>query len=200
MAPRSEEQFQKIREEKQEQILLAALEEFSEHGYHHTSMSKIAASAGISKGLIYNYFPSKDELLAAVFIDGMKFMGEFIQPLMNEEMTDELFEEVITKTLDSLERNKNFYRLYFSMYFHKDIMEKLRSNLDDVMGEYMNKMAVYYENHGSKDPMVDALFASMIMDGLAIMYVASPFDIPMEAMKERAKNIILYQLVNYKKR
>ena len=63
MSPRSAKQFDEIRKQKKELILESALELFAENGFHATSISQIAKKAGISKGLIYNYFESKNEIL-----------------------------------------------------------------------------------------------------------------------------------------
>ena len=76
MSPRTKEQFVEIRENRKEQIMQVALELFASEGYAHCSISKLAESAGISKGLMYNYFESKEQLLAAILDKGMQ---EFIQ-------------------------------------------------------------------------------------------------------------------------
>jgi AcrR family transcriptional regulator len=47
------------------QILEAALEEFAERGYAGARMAAVALRAGIAKGLIYHYFPSKAALFQA---------------------------------------------------------------------------------------------------------------------------------------
>jgi AcrR family transcriptional regulator len=47
------------------QILEAAIEEFAERGFDGARMAAVAARAGIAKGLIYHYFPSKAELFQA---------------------------------------------------------------------------------------------------------------------------------------
>lgn len=47
---------------RREQILKAALAEFTAHGYAATSIAKIAERAGISKGNVYVHFASKDEI------------------------------------------------------------------------------------------------------------------------------------------
>ena len=44
-------------------VLAAALELFSNNGFHATTTAKIAQLAGVSEGTIYKYFPSKNELL-----------------------------------------------------------------------------------------------------------------------------------------
>lgn len=48
------------------QILEAAVEEFTERGYGAARMAAVAERAGIAKGLIYHYFPSKENLFRAV--------------------------------------------------------------------------------------------------------------------------------------
>lgn len=49
-----------------EKILAAALEAFGEKGFSGTRMEDVAARAGITKGAIYLYFPSKQALLEAL--------------------------------------------------------------------------------------------------------------------------------------
>jgi TetR/AcrR family transcriptional regulator of autoinduction and epiphytic fitness len=51
---------------KREAILQAAIVEFRTHGFAGTSMDRVAAVAEVSKRTVYNHFPSKDELFAAI--------------------------------------------------------------------------------------------------------------------------------------
>lgn len=53
------------RADREEQIQRVAIDDFSENGYAGASMVSIAARAGISKPLIYQYFGSKDGLYLA---------------------------------------------------------------------------------------------------------------------------------------
>ncbi|ACX68323.1 TetR/AcrR family transcriptional regulator [Paenibacillus sp. FSL H8-0457] len=62
MAPLNEEQLHQIRDERKEQIMRAAIKVFSKRGIFGTKMSMIAGEAGVSHGLLYHYFKSKDEL------------------------------------------------------------------------------------------------------------------------------------------
>src|SRR5215472_11312550 len=48
------------------QIVDAAKQRFREGGFHATTMAEIAAQAGVSVGLLYRYFPSKDEIIQAI--------------------------------------------------------------------------------------------------------------------------------------
>jgi AcrR family transcriptional regulator len=49
-------------DERREQLIARATELFASHGYEELSMSRIAREAGISKALLYHYFPSKRQL------------------------------------------------------------------------------------------------------------------------------------------
>ena len=51
----------------QDQVLRAALDLFSTQGYATTSVQEIVAAAGVTKGAMYHYFASKDDLLFAIY-------------------------------------------------------------------------------------------------------------------------------------
>ena len=54
------------KQQRREAIVAIAAHSFLEHGYAGTSMSAIAAELGGSKGTLWSYFPSKEELFGAV--------------------------------------------------------------------------------------------------------------------------------------
>ncbi len=72
MSPLTEEQLHQIRDERKEQIMAAAAKVFARRGISGAKMSMIAAEAGISHGLLYHYFTSKDELFTAIVRDAME--------------------------------------------------------------------------------------------------------------------------------
>lgn len=66
MAQSNKDKQQQIRNERREQILSTAVKVFSRRGVVGTKMSMIAQEAGISHGLLYHYFKSKDELFTTL--------------------------------------------------------------------------------------------------------------------------------------
>ena len=56
-----------VTQERTAQITAAALTAFAQLGFHKTRMDDIASEAGLSKGTLYLYFKSKDEIITAVF-------------------------------------------------------------------------------------------------------------------------------------
>ena len=78
------------------QVLEAAECCFARSGFHGASMAEISKAAGMSAGHIYNYFESKDDIIAAFVQQNM----ERVSALINE--LDEC-EDPLQATLDDLE-------------------------------------------------------------------------------------------------
>src|SRR5579884_3030566 len=70
---------EKQRQEREELILKAAEEVFMEKGYYETSIDEIAASVGIAKGTVYLHFPSKEDLVIAIFQHDMEKLLQLIK-------------------------------------------------------------------------------------------------------------------------
>ena len=56
-----------MQEEKRRLILDAAVRVFARKGFHAARVGDVAEEAGVAHGLLYHYFPSKDEVLATIF-------------------------------------------------------------------------------------------------------------------------------------
>ena len=85
MSPRSKQQFEEIREASQRKIFDASLELFGTKGFEATSIAQIAKSAGISKGLIYNYFESKEALLESMIHDLVSVGDEMVEQIWSDQ-------------------------------------------------------------------------------------------------------------------
>lgn len=66
------------KEQRQAELLEAAIEVFARRGYQATTMDDIAERAGVSKGMLYIYFKNKEALFGAVF----RWYGQFISETM----------------------------------------------------------------------------------------------------------------------
>lgn len=62
----NEPRFQRRKEDRPREIAEAAFEAFAENGYAATRVQEVARRAGVSKGLMYLYFKTKEELFKAV--------------------------------------------------------------------------------------------------------------------------------------
>jgi TetR/AcrR family fatty acid metabolism transcriptional regulator len=74
---------EKQRQEREALILQAAEEMLIEKGYYETSIDEIAARVGISKGTVYLHFPSKENLVFAIFEHDMQEFLQFVERTMS---------------------------------------------------------------------------------------------------------------------
>lgn len=66
-------------EEKSRGILDNAAQVFAEQGMDKASMSQIAAHAGVSKALLYHYYPSKDALIFAIILTHLQELDSAVE-------------------------------------------------------------------------------------------------------------------------
>ena len=62
----NEPRYQRRKEDRPQEITAAALDAFAEKGYAATRVEEVAKRAGVSKGLLYLYFRTKEELFKSV--------------------------------------------------------------------------------------------------------------------------------------
>ncbi|MFF2019384.1 TetR/AcrR family transcriptional regulator [Paenibacillus sp. NPDC058177] len=98
-------------------IVTAAMELFSNKGYHQTNTKQIAAAAGVSTGSFYSYFTDKK----AVFIEVLKYYNEALLSRVDASLAEINFDNsdkkaVISHLVDSLILSHQVYT-----GFHKEL-------------------------------------------------------------------------------
>ena len=182
--PRTEEQNKEIRENKRSVIMQAAVELFANEGFHSTSISQIAQKAGISKGLIYNYFESKEELVKEIFLEGMEQLFSLFDSDKDGVLTNEVFVYFVNEVFNSLESNLNYWKLYFTLIMQPPVMKLVDQKLMELMEPLMKTLYDYYARKGRKNPEVDTRLFAAIIDGIGFHYILDPENFPMEEIKQ----------------
>ena len=55
--------------DKRTKLMLTAKKLFSKHGFYGTATARIAKDAGVSNGILFHYFSTKDKLIEAMYFD-----------------------------------------------------------------------------------------------------------------------------------
>jgi TetR/AcrR family transcriptional regulator len=92
-------------------ILEAAMGTFAEKGLAASSISEIAAAAGVTKSLIHHHFGSKQALWDAAKDRYFRSYFEVQMGMLEAEGSAELLEESIEKYFDFLKKNPSFVRM-----------------------------------------------------------------------------------------
>lgn len=85
---KQKERFEAMRAEATEKILLSAAKLFAHKTFGKTTMQDIADDAGLSKGLAYRYFATKEEIMSRLIeisIPGLDRMAELFQQEGNKK-------------------------------------------------------------------------------------------------------------------
>lgn len=110
--------FLRIPEEKQHRILQAAVTEFARNGYESANTNRIAKSAEISVGSLFQYFDSKEDLFLTTIEFGSAELKKELSSLAEAEVGADFFQTVedILRTIQRHSReNPDLIRLYNEM-------------------------------------------------------------------------------------
>ncbi|MBN2039155.1 MAG: TetR/AcrR family transcriptional regulator [Spirochaetes bacterium] len=124
MSPRTPQQFQEIREEKITLIMDVALECFASEGFYRTSISQIAKRAGISKGLLYNYFESKEALLKAIIDKSIIEIYRYLDINKDGYLSEDEFDFFIRKMHTLFKNKRSFWMLLIQLLVQNDVREQ----------------------------------------------------------------------------
>lgn len=123
--------------DKQEKILLAALELFAKEGYNATSTSKVAKAAGVSEGLIFRHFQNKEGLLKALLKEGEDRMKQLFVEIVMETDPKAVIRKTLELPLKVRPDEYGFWKLQFKLkwemeHHYDDKMEPLRLALTNA--------------------------------------------------------------------
>ena len=193
MSPRTPDQFDEIRDSRRLQIMEAALKLFATEGYGHTSISKLAAQAGISKGLMYHYFESKEALLEAIIDHGMAEYVDFFDPDHNGILESEELVDFIKKVFATMREHQEYWILFINVIMQPKVKELLKDRLIlQHMEQFLSMLKVYFEKKGFEDPYLEVITFSALIEGFGILMIyADPAVIfPEELINKFEKRII----------
>ncbi|HCA87115.1 MAG TPA: TetR family transcriptional regulator [Streptomyces sp.] len=98
-----------------QRLLAAATRLFADRGYDRTSVQEIVEAAGVTKGALYHYFGSKDDLLHEIYGRVLRLQQERLDALAGsdapvEQRLREAAADVVVTTLEHLDDTVIFFR------------------------------------------------------------------------------------------
>lgn len=171
--------FQEKRELSISKLVDVALCLFSTQGYESTSIRAIATEAGMSLGLLYNYFKSKDELLEEIFRRGVQDIHESFKLLPEKESKRSGIEQHIRQTVKLLKEKKDFWKLLHGIRMQSPVVRHLMTEMNEQTTFIEDRIRQNLIEAGIPFPELEAklLFASI--DGMAhhfLLYDNYPVD------------------------
>ncbi|HET7143475.1 MAG TPA: TetR/AcrR family transcriptional regulator [Anaerolineales bacterium] len=160
--------FLNLPEEKRQGIVNAAIDEFAEFGFEASSINRIVANSGISKGSFYQYFEDKMDVFKYLMDVIAKEKTEYFKGRHPPSANLDTFEYFRWLIKIGMEFNSSHPRLVQAisrvllvegLYYGKDLTEYHKMSTDGI--SMMIKQAV---ENGEVDPSVDLELAVIIME------------------------------------
>ncbi|MCB0474412.1 MAG: TetR/AcrR family transcriptional regulator [Flavobacteriaceae bacterium] len=191
MTPKTPEQFEMIRKERKDLLMAAALKLFASKGFATTSIMDIAREAGVSKGLLYNYFESKDELVKEIVLEGIQKITIDIDFDFSIKLDKQRFIQLIDKYFELIEQSKDYWKLYMAVLAQPTVGDLVKGELFMMLEPFFSAVSQYYADKNEKNPLAFAFLLGAILDGVGIDYIFAPEQYPLMEIKE----IIIEKLI-----
>ena len=153
------------RAERLEQILVGARRCFAENGYEGATVAKLEREIGLSRGAIFNYFPSKEDLFVELAVRDSARMSEIwledgLEAVVREVMElDPAWLSVYLELFRRVRNDDDFRERIESR--QKEIAPANRARIEEAQrsGEFRDDLG----------PREVGIFVNLVLNGLALM-------------------------------
>lgn len=184
------------REERKAQIVNTALNLFSQNGFHAVSVNAIAKACNMSKGLLYNYFESKEALLDYILKDYAREIFKRLELTKNGILTKAEFEFFVRSIYRMVKENPRYYKLIFALSFQDNISHKLAEISTAMIPLNFELLNTFFITKGCEDPESEVLMFSSTLKGL-LLQVVMIYDFPeMRPSYEKKYDQLIERMIN----
>lgn len=182
--PRTKEQFEEIRGKTKHKILESALVLFAEKGFKGTSINDIAKSAGISKGLAYNYFKDKKEIMLSVFTLLAEGIEYIYQDVEKESEPKKKLKVLINSTFNALIEDEKFWRIYMNFALSPEVTIEASKYMGKFMEELFGDIENLFKEINIPNPAMESKLFAAALDGVCFHYIYNKENYPMDKMRK----------------
>jgi AcrR family transcriptional regulator len=180
------------REEARKKILEAAFVVFRKKGYFKSTMEDVSNKLGISKGAIYRYFDSKDQLLAALYTSGPENLKSQFAAVSKKGLVataKEVFSRMGTK------ENADLFADFLAEASRNEALQKvLRDNIqrfNDVVEDLLKATDPKMEPEEAEQVHQVAAMMGLIFNGLTSWLAVGVPESEVELVWERSVDMLL---------
>ena len=166
---------------RREAIIAAAAQAFDAHGYAATTVDEVAAKAGISKGNVYNYFRSKEELFEQVFVAVVAGFQTDVLKILEEPMpAGEKLKRLLEYHSTSMEDSNRIGRLVLEFWATaareqrgqlavtlREMYDRWREQVAGVVAEGVSEG----EFRSEIEPALAAALIAALLDGIQVQSI-----------------------------
>ncbi|WP_248924513.1 TetR/AcrR family transcriptional regulator [Paenibacillus hamazuiensis] len=185
--PRTPEENERIRQAAKEKIQAAAMTLFIQKGYHATSIDDVAKQAQISKGLLYNYYKGKEELLAAIVRVRIEEVAEVMDSAAAQKTPADRIRRIVEGAIENVYRRPDVYRFFLNLQTQPQddrVLAAYSEQLNEESRKQFEVQCRIFEQLGAKEPRMRSLYFSSALQGAMLMMTMYHEGFPVEKIKE----------------
>jgi AcrR family transcriptional regulator len=190
-----------VSEERKSQILNAAMETFSELGFHKARMSDIAETSGLSKGSLYWYFDSKDSiilnLLEKFFEPELKDLRALLTDNRSAEDRLEIYVDRVSIDMVTMVKWMPLIHDFIALAFRKEQVRKAISRYYQRHLEILLSLIQQGIDAGefqAENAMEASIAIGSIMEGTVLLWIYDPAQIDIKYHLKTNINLLLQGL------
>ena len=183
--PRTDQQNEEIRAATRTAVVQSAIRLFAQNGYAATTTRAIAREAGISAGLMYHYFDSKESLLRAVFDHIMAILNEAVTAAMVVSPPNGQTAAVLRTIFTLLADDAPFWTLFYALRSQPAITPLLAEAFCEVTNQLRLLFEAEYRQAGYADPVLESYVLYSLLEGTIQPYLLNPETYPLAVVTER---------------
>ena len=117
--------------DKQQRIIMSGLKLFSKNGYGSTTTASIAENAGVSVGTLFNYYPTKQELVNQIYLYANRSYCEYTKNLEEKKDFKRGMVELWSRCIDYALNNQDTFRFLVTFRNLKIITKETIQQIND---------------------------------------------------------------------
>ena len=182
MSPRSAAKNLEIRQETIQKIMDAAFMLIAKQGYETTSIAQIAKAAGTSKGLLYNYFTGKQDLLEKLIHHVIGQYDQVMEQAIAADAASKL-ENIFRHFFKELRERPDYWRLLTELMLKIDQFRFVRDFVVEKMDAYILLLQQLLEQLGFENPGEEAKLIAALFDGISVQAVVIREAYPLDELE-----------------
>lgn len=157
--------------DKQNKVLDAAVKEFSHKGYNNASMNSLTASAGISKGSIFQYFRNKQGLFDFVVSSATNQVKAYLNSVVKESQDKDFFaaiESLLKSGFEFIDTHPYLARIYYQILLTGDAPSghKIATELNRKAQGFLEKQIITGIERGDLRSEIDPAKTAFLLDSI----------------------------------
>lgn len=170
-------------ETRRQQILDAAIACFARKGFHQTTMEEIGAEAGLSPGVAYRYFESKEDIIVATVQGSLDRSVDYLEEATGEEDLRGMLEQMIGDSFQSFEQPGRdvYYKVRVQLWAETLQNTKVAERAGMLRDKGQEQLAAIIKKGqeiGQINPDLDAQAVALAImanhDGFVLHWLADP--------------------------